>query len=293
MGLLRSDPWPAKKHLEVLGARMAYIETGSGRPIVFVHGNPTMSIMWRSVLPAVASSGRCIAPDLIGMGDSSKVGTGYMSYRFLDHRTYLDSLFSLLGLTSDVILVGHEWGGALMFDWAERNPSAVAGVVYLETIVTPLTWSDWPEPWREVHQAMRTEAGDELVLAKNLIVERLLPAGVLEPLSDAVMDEYRRPFASVGEDRRPTLAWERELPVDGEPPAVVALVERYQRWLESSPVPKLFINGDPGCILVGRQRDVCRRFPNQTEVTVPGIHHLAEDSGELIGRAISRWLDGI
>lgn len=272
---------------------MAYLDVGSGRPVLFLHGNPTSSILWRSVIPRVSGRARCIAPDLIGMGDSSKVGSGALSYRFLDHRTYLDALLSLLGLTKDVVLVGHEWGGALMFDWAARHPDAVAGVVYMETIVTPFRSNDWVEPWRGIRMAMRTDAGDDLVLAKNLVVERLLPAGVLEPLSDAVMDEYRRPYTSVGEDRRPILSWEREFPVDGEPDAVSRLVERYQAWLEQSQVPKLFINAEPGSLLVGRPREICRRFPNQEEVTVPGIHYLPEDSGDLIGGLIADWLDRI
>jgi haloalkane dehalogenase len=291
MGLLRSDPWPAKKHAEVLGARMAYAEAGSGRPIVFLHGNPTSSLLWRSVIPQVSRRGRCIAPDLIGMGDSSKVGSGARSYRFLDHRTYLDTLFSLLGIESDVVLVGHEWGGALMFDWASRHPESVAGLVYMETLVTPLSWSDWPPQSRAIFEALRSEVGDELVLAKNLVVERLLPASVLDPIADPVMEEYRRPYDSVGEDRRPTLTWPRELPIDGEPAAVHELVSGYQHWLETSGVPKLFINGDPGSLLIGRQRAVCRRFTNQREVTVPGIHYLPEDSGPQIGRAIADWLD--
>ncbi len=291
MGLLRSDPWPAKKHVEILGARMAYAESGQGRPIVFFHGNPTSSIMWRSVLPEVFRRGRCIAVDLIGMGDSSKVGSGATAYRFLDHRTYVDAFMSVLGIESDVILVGHEWGAALMFDWAARHPNAVAGLVYMEALVMPLEWDDWPEGSRSIHGALRSEAGDELVLAKNLVVERLLPATVIEPIPDPVMEEYRRPYASVGEDRRPTLTLAREVPIGGEPRAVATVVSGYQKWLERAAVPKLFINGAPGYLLVGRQREVCRRFPNQTEVTVPGLHHLPEDSGPAIGRAIAKWLD--
>jgi haloalkane dehalogenase len=270
---------------------MAYAESGQGRPIVFLHGNPTSSMVWRSVLPQVAGRGRCIAFDLIGMGDSSKVGSGASSYRFLDHRTYVDAFMSVLGIESNVILVGHEWGAALMFDWAARHPDAVAGLVYMETLVTPLRWEDWPEQSRSIQRALRSEVGDELVLAKNLVVERLLPATVLEPIPEPFMEEYRRPYASVGEDRRPTLTLAREVPIEGEPPAVARVVAGYQRWLERTPVPKLFVNGDPGYLLVGRQREVCRAFPNQTEVTVPGLHHLPEDSGRAIGGAIVEWLD--
>lgn len=293
MGLLRSDPWPGKKHAEVLGARMAYAEAGSGRPVVFLHGNPTSSVLWRDVIPEVSRKRRCIAPDLIGMGDSSKVGSGPTSYRLADHRTYLDSFFSLLELDRDLVLVGIEWGAALAFDWAVRYPDTVAGLVYMETFVTPLTWEDWPASTRDILRAIRAGAGEELVLAKNLVVDRLLPATVIEPLSDALMAEYRRPYATVGEDRRPTLTLPREIPIDGGPETVHRQVATYQRWLETSQVPKLFIDGDPGHVLVGRQREICRAFPNQTEVSVPGVHHLPEDSGRSIGQAIADWLDRI
>jgi len=291
--LLRSEPWPSKRHVEVLGARIAYSESGSGRPIVFVHGNPTSSVIWRDVIPAVSSTGRCLALDLIGMGDSSKVGSGARSYRFLDHRTYLDAFMSILEVDRDVILVGHEWGAALLFDWARRNSGAVAGIAYMETFVTPLRSADLPDHVRPVIQALRTDAGDELVLAGNLVVERLLQAWSLDALSDATLAEYRRPFAMVGEDRRPSLTWPREMPLDGEPSAVVDIVADYEQWLASNPVPKLFVNAEPGLLLTGRARDVARRFPNQTEITVPGIHFLQEDSGREIGRAIAEWAEGL
>jgi haloalkane dehalogenase len=289
MGLLRHDLVRAKRHAEVLGARMAYLEAGKGRPIVFLHGNPTSSFLWRKVIPHVEGVGRCIAPDLIGMGDSSKVGSGPKSYRFLDHRTYIDAFFAVLGI-EDAILVGHDWGGALAFDWANRHRNSVAGIAYMETLVAPLTWDDWPEASRTIFRALRSEAGEDLILAKNLFVERILPASVLEPLPEDVMAEYRRPFTEVGEDRRPTLAWPRELPIDGEPKAVSGVVASYARWLQTSPLPKLFINAEPGSILVGRQRRFCRTWANQTEVTVPGIHFIQEDSGELIGRALADWI---
>ncbi len=291
MALFRSDPWPTKRHAEVLGARISYTEAGSGRPVVFLHGNPTSSMLWRKVLPEVARKARCIAPDLIGMGDSSKVGSGGRSYRFLDMRTYLDALFEILGLDRGAVLVGHEWGGALMFDWAQRNRAAVAGLVYMETIVTPLEWDDLPAGAAVVYEGLRSSSGESLALARNILVERMLPIGVLEPLSDEVMKEYRRPFAMVGEDRRPTLTLARELPIGGEPSAVVDVVRRYETWLEASPVKKLFVNADPGFLLVGRPRERCRRWPEQTEVTVPGIHFLPEDSGVQIGKAIADWLE--
>jgi haloalkane dehalogenase len=286
----RREPSSTKKHVKVLGADMAYVEVGQGRPIVFLHGNPTSSYLWRDVIPEMAGSGRCIAPDLIGMGDSQKVGAGPRSYRFIDHRTYLDALLEVLGVHEDVVIVGHDWGGALGFDWANRHRAAVRAIVYMETLVMPVTWDDWPEAGRHIFAAMRSEAGEEMILDKNLFVERILPASVLTPLSEETMAEYRRPYLEQGEGRRPTLTWPQEIPIDGEPAAVVEVVQQYGRWLSESDVPKLFINADPGSILVGRARQFCRAWPNQTEVTVPGVHFIQEDSGRLIGRAIADWL---
>ncbi len=275
-----------KRFATVDGVRMAYVEAGEGRPIVLLHGNPTSSYLWRRVLPPLEGAGRCIVPDLVGMGDSDKVS----SYRFVDHRRYLDGLLAALGVSENVVFVLHDWGGGLGFDWANRHRSAVAGIAYMETIVQPVTWDDWPEAARRVFQGMRSPAGEEMVLEKNVFVERILPASVLKPLSQEVMDEYRRPFLDGGEGRRPTLTWPREIPIDGEPPDVAAIVESYGRWLAESEVPKLFVNADPGSILIGRQRDFCRSWPNQVEVTVPGIHFIQEDSGEEIGRHIAGWL---
>ena len=285
----RSQSLP-KLHQKVLGADMAYVEAGRGRPIVFLHGNPTSSFLWRHVIPEVAHLGRCIAPDLIGMGDSAKVGAGPRSYRFIDHRTYLDALLEVLGVTRDVIIVGHDWGGALGFDWANRHRQAVHGVVYMETLVMPVTWDDWPEPSRKIFAAMRSSGGEEMILDKNIFIERILPASVIRPLTEEIMDEYRRPYLERGEGRRPMLTWPREIPIEGEPAAVAQVVEDYSQWLVQAPMRKLFINGDPGSILVGRQREFCRTWANQTEVTVPGIHFLQEDSGPRIGQAIAEWL---
>ncbi len=276
----------SKQFAMVDGVRMAYVERGEGRPIVLLHGNPTSSFLWRKVIPELEPHGRCIAPDLVGMGDSDKVD----SYRFVDHRRYLDGLLAALGVTESVVLVVHDWGGALGFDWANRHRGAVAGISYMETIVQPVVWDDWPEAARRVFQGMRSAAGEEMILDKNVFVERILPASVLSPLDPSVMDEYRRPFRSPGEDRRPTLTWPREIPIDGEPPDVAGIVESYGSWLAGSDMPKLFVNADPGSILVGRQREFCRAWPNQAEVTVPGIHFIQEDSGEEIGRHIAAWL---
>lgn len=269
---------------------MAYVEAGEGDPIVLMHGNPTSSYLWRNVIPPLTGLGRCIAPDLIGMGDSEKVGSGPRSYRYIDHRTFVDAFLEVVGVSENVTLVGHDWGGALAFDWANRHRQAVKGIAYMETIVMPVSWEDWPEAARKIFQAMRSGAGEEIVLQKNVFVERILPASVLDPLDEATMAEYRRPYLVAGESRRPTLTWPREIPIDGEPEAVAAIVDEYGRWLAHSDIPKLFINADPGSILVGRQREFCRSWPNQTEVTVRGLHFIQEDSGAEIGEAIAGWL---
>jgi haloalkane dehalogenase len=282
-----------KSRLNVLGASMAYVEAGKGDPIVFIHGNPTSSYLWRNVIPEVVRQGRCIAPDLIGMGDSAKIGEGPEAYRFQVHRQYLETFLDVLGIDSNVTLVGHDWGGALAFDWARRHPAAVRAVVYMETLVMPITWDDWPEAAVRAFQGMRSEAGEEMVLDKNFFVERIVPSSMLEPPSEETMAEYRRPFRDPGESRRPTLTWPREIPIDGEPADVNEIAALNYAWLGSSDVPKLFVNADPGSILTGRVRDACRDFPNQTEVTVPGLHYIQEDSGAQIGKAIAEFLQGL
>lgn len=282
---------PRKKRTQqVLGASMAYLEHGSGDPIVLLHGNPTSSYLWRDVIPELAGVGRCIAPDLIGMGDSDRVEAGRNSYRFSVHAQYLEALLDVLEVDENVTLVGHDWGGALLFDWGRRNPNAVKGVAYMETIVTPLTWDDWPQSARSIFQGLRSDAGEEMILAKNVFVERILPGSVLEPISEKDMEVYRKPYRDVGESRRPTLSWPREIPIDGEPAQIVRIVESNQQWLSSPGVPKLFVNADPGSIMGDRVRELVRSWPNQTEVTVPGIHFIQEDSGAAIGKAIADWL---
>jgi haloalkane dehalogenase len=278
-----------KQYVEVLGSSMAYIETGTGEPIVFLHGNPTSSYLWRNVVPHVADLGRCIVPDLIGMGDSDKVPN--IDYRFVDHSRYLDAFFEAVGVRDRVTLVVHDWGSALGFDWANRHRAAVQGVCYMEAIVRPISWADWPEASRPIFQAMRSPAGEDIVLQKNVFVERILPGSINRTLTDDEMNEYRRPFGNPGKDRRPTLAWPRELPIDGTPEDVVAIVDSYSRWLAACDVPKLFIDAEPGAILVGAQREFCRTWPNQTETVVPGIHFVQEDSADAIGEALRAWIE--
>jgi haloalkane dehalogenase len=285
---------PAKKTIPVLGHTMAYVEMGEGDPIVFQHGNPTSSYLWRNVMPHVAGQGRCIALDLIGMGGSDKLTpSGPDRYTFVEHRRFFDAALVALGVTRDVTLVLHDWGSALGFDWANRHRDAVRGICYMEAIVRPVTWAEWPEAARRVFQGFRSPAGEDMVLEKNVFVERVLPASVLRGLTDAEMDVYRRPFAKPGEDRRPTLTWPRQIPIDGVPADVVKIVQDYADWLATSPLPKLFVNAEPGSILVGAQREFCRGWPNQTEVTVAGSHFIQEDSPDEIGRALSAWLRGL
>src|SRR5579863_4513952 len=281
-----SDPYP-RKRLKVLGSEIAYVDTGSGDPIVFLHGNPTSSYLWRNVIPHLAPLGRCLAPDLIGMGESGKTPDG--SYRFVDHARYLDAWFEGLGLNSRVTLVVHDWGSALGFHWAYRHQGAVKGIAYMEAIVTPLRWDGWPDQARNIFQTMRSRAGEDLVLQKNVFVERILPASVIRKLSESEMAAYLKPYLQAGESRRPMLTWPRQIPIDGEPADVTAIVGEYERWLGVAAVPKLFINAEPGSILVGRQREACRKWPNQREVTVAGAHFIQEDSPHEIGEAIAAW----
>jgi haloalkane dehalogenase len=285
---------PEKQFVEVLGKRMAYVEMGAGSPIVFQHGNPTSSYLWRNVMPQLASLGRCVAVDLIGMGDSDKLeDSGPDRYRYVEHREYLFGAWNELGITDNVTFVVHDWGSALGFDWACRNADKVRGIAYMEGIVCPMSWDDWPDAARGVFQGFRSDAGEDMVLTKNVFVERVLPGSIMRTLGDAEMAEYRRPFLTPGEDRRPTLTWPRQIPIDGEPADVHSIVAEYGDWLQKSDVPKLFINAEPGAILTGPQREFCRRFPNQTEVTVAGTHFIQEDSPDEIGRALRQWLEAL
>ncbi|WP_134322247.1 haloalkane dehalogenase [Cumulibacter soli] len=283
-----------KRYTDVLGRRMAYVDVGTGDPIVFLHGNPTSSYLWRNVIPHVQSSARCIAPDLIGMGDSDKLAdSGPDSYRFVEHRRYLDALLRQLGVTERVTLVVHDWGSALGFDWANRNRECVLGIAYMEAIVREVTWDEWPEAARGIFQGFRSEAGEKLILEKNIFVERVLPSSILRTLTEEEMAIYRAPFAEPGEGRRPTLTWPRQIPIEGQPDDVCQIVNDYSSWLSGSSIPKLFVNADPGSILTGAQREFARAWPNQREVTVSGDHFIQEDSPDEIGQALSQWYNSI
>lgn len=290
--MISAKPYADKRYAEVDGKRMAYIDVGEGDPIVFAHGNPTSSYLWRNVMPHLEGLGRLIACDMIGMGDSDKLEpAGPDRYSYAEQRHYLFALWEQLGIERNVVLVIHDWGSALGFEWARTHPEAVQGIAYMEAIVTPVTWDDWPDDARGIFQGFRSPAGEEMVLEKNLFVEGVLPGAVLRDLTDEEMAVYRAPYAQPGESRRPTLTWPRMIPAEGEPADVVETVERSAAWLAQSQVPKLFVNAEPGAILArGHARQLVRSWPNQTEVTVSGIHFIQEDSPHEIGAAVADFV---
>jgi haloalkane dehalogenase len=283
-------PDPTDRHprrrIPVLDAEMSTVSVGEGRPIVFLHGNPMWSYLWRNIIPYVSERGRCLAPDLVGMGASSPSPS--RAYRFLDHARYLDAWFDALGLT-DVTLVLHDWGSALGFYWARRHPERVRAIAYMEAIVQPRRWADVPATRAGLFRDLRSERGEQMIFDDNAFIEVLLPKLVLRRLSDAEMDAYRRPFLE-RESRLPMLVWPRELPIEGEPADVVAIVEDYGRWMAANSLPKLFVAAEPGSLLIGRAREFCRSWPNQEEVSVPGIHFIQEDSPDEIGRALAAFV---
>jgi haloalkane dehalogenase len=286
------DPYP-RSRIRVKDAEMAYVDAGSGRPIVFLHGNPTSSYLWRNVIPHLTGLGRCLAPDLIGMGESDKLpDPGPGTYEFATHATYLEAFLDEVQLDEPVVLVLHDWGSALGFDWARRNPDRVRGIAFTEAIVNPLTWADWPEVSRRIFRGMRGVDGEQMVLDKNVFVDRILPASVQGGLAPEALERYRQPFRD-REDRWPTLEWPRQLPIENVPPKMHDVVAAYGRWLRGSDVPKLFVNADPGSILVGRMRSVVRRWPALTEVTVPAGHFVPEDDPERLGRVLADWVRGL
>ena len=279
---------------DVNGKRIAYLEAGAGDPIVLLHGNPTSSFLWRNIIPELEGCGRVIAPDLIGQGDSEKLpaSEGPDRYSFEVAFDYLDGLLRELDANQNVTLVIHDWGSGLGFHWARLHPESVKGIAYMEAIVMPMTWEDWPESARGIFQGFRSPKGEDLVLERNMFVEAVLPSSIIRDLSDEEMAAYRAPFDSP-EHRQPTLNWPRQIPINGEPPHMVELVDAYAAFMTNTDIPKLFINADPGSILVGKQRDFCRTLPNQTEVTVKGLHFVQEDSPQEIGQAVAAWHAGL
>ncbi|ORE88656.1 haloalkane dehalogenase [Oceanococcus atlanticus] len=283
-----------KKRINVNGRDIAYIDEGQGDPIVLLHGNPTSSYLWRDVIPELRNSGRVIAPDLIGQGDSDKlpVEMGPERYSFESAYSYLDGLLQALDLTHNVTLVIHDWGSGLGFHWARLHPQSVRGIAYMEAVVMPVSWSDWPESAAGIFKGFRSDKGEDLILKRNMFIEGVLPSAILRTLSEEEMNEYRRPFLNP-DDRQVTLNWPRQIPIDGEPAHICALVEAYGQFMAQSTIPKLFINAEPGSILTGRAREFCRSWPNQQEVSVKGAHFIQEDSPTEIGQAVANWLKTI
>jgi haloalkane dehalogenase len=283
-----ADPYE-RQRITVLDSEMAYVDVGQGDPIIFLHGNPTSSYLWRNIIPHCEGIGRCLAPDLIGMGKSGPNPTG--SYRFVDHYRYLTAWLEAVDVTENVIFVIHDWGSALGFNWAYRHPQRVQGIAYMEAIVRPLIWDEWPESAQRIFEGIRLPKGEELILERNFFVERIMPSSILREMGEEEMAAYRRPFPMPGESRRPMLTWPREIPFDGEPADVYEITSDYARWLANNhELPKLFINADPGMILTGSQREFCRAWPNQTEVTVKGLHFIQEDSPYEIGTAVAEFV---
>lgn len=282
-------PEPVRRQASVGDTTMSYVEVGEGDPIVFLHGNPTSSYLWRNVITHVADLGRCLAPDLVGMGESGASPTG--AYRLGDHARYLQEWFDVVGAVERVILVVHDWGSALGFSYAARHPERIVGIAAMEAIVQPLESSDFPGEGGEAFAALRSPAGEQMILEQNAFVEQMLPAGVLRELTEAEMEIYRRPYPTP-ESRLPTLVWPREVPIDGEPADVVAVVAEYADFLCRSEVPKLLVVGEQGLMLQegSRSLELARTWPNLREVTVPGRHYLQEDSPAQIGRALRSFV---
>ena len=283
-----------KQKISINNKNIAYVESGSGDPIIFLHGNPTSSYLWRNITPHLESQGRCICIDLIGMGDSDKLDNpDENSYQFEEHYHYVNAAIESLTNGENITFVIHDWGSALGFNWCYHNPDSIKGIAYMEAIVKEMTWEDWDNDAKGIFQGFRSDAGESLVLEKNYFIEKVLPGSIIRALSSDEMNEYRRPFLNSGEDRRPTLSWPREIPIEGQPRNVCEIVNQYAEWMQTNDIPKLFINAEPGAITTGRIREFCRSWKNQTEVTVKGKHFVQEDSPDEIGKAISTWYKNI
>jgi len=284
-----------KSSVNIEGKKLAYIDVGEGTPIVMLHGNPTSSFLWRNIISHLNDLGRVIVPDLIGHGDSDKlpVSMGPDRYKFENTFKYLDKLLNKLEINNDITLILHDWGSALGFYWAMKNPEKIKAICYMEAIVSPIDWSDWPEQARGIFKGFRSEKGEDLILKRNMFIEAVLPSSIIRKLTKDEMDEYRKPFLNEN-DRQVTLNWPRQIPIEGEPSHMFRLVSSYADWISNDgDIPKLFINADPGSILIGKQREFCRGWKNQIEVTVNGLHFIQEDSPHEIGEAISSWMRNI
>ena len=283
-----------KKYKDIKNSKMAFIDEGSGDTFLFLHGNPTSSFLWRNIAPHVEDIGRIVIPDLIGMGDSDKLeGVDNPGYKYHGQYSYLTALMDELDLGNNIHLIIHDWGSAMGFQFARENKDRIKSITYMEAIVMPLTWDQWPDPATKIFGLFRSEAGEELVLEKNFFVERILLADSSTGYTEEEKSEYIRPFINPGEDRRPTLTWPRQIPLDGEPSEVVEEVRLNADFHKESDIPKLFINADPGSILIGDQREFARSWKNQTEITVKGNHFIQEDSSEEIGAALRNFVKSL
>jgi len=276
-----------ERDLAVLDSTMHYVETGSGDPIVFLHGNPTSSYLWRNVIPPLAGEGRCLAPDLIGMGKSGKPD---IAYHLLDHARYLDAWFDALDLRR-MTLVLHDWGSALGIYWARRHPDRVAGMAMMEAIVQSIGWDAFPEDFVPLFHAFRSAgAGEKLVIEENRFIESVLPGAILRKLSEEEMEAYRAPFREP-RSRRPVLAWPRQLPIAGEPKDVIEIIEAGTRWLGEHPMPKLLLTFEPGVLITEGAAAWCGERMKNLEIRKigPGLHYVQEDHPLAIAEAVRDW----
>lgn len=279
------------ERITVLDSEMAYIDEGEGAPIVFLHGNPTSSYLWRNVIPHLEDLGRCLAPDLIGMGESGTMPSG--TYRYQEQADYLDAWLEGVGATDDVIFVLHDWGGALGYNRAARFPEQIAGIAYMETMVRPRRWTDLPEGRDKIFQAFRTAEGERMVTEDNFLVEKMLfEMGIVRELSEAEKEIYRAPYREKGR-RFITLQWPREIPFDGDPADNAEIVQRYSDFLAQSEFPKLFVNTTQGHALTGPPRKFCRTWLNQSEVTIDARHFLQEDRPHELGRHLRAFVQSV
>lgn len=278
-----------RKLVTVGDAEMAYVDIGEGDPIVFLHGNPTSSFLWRNVIPHVEGLGRIIAPDFVAHGWSSTSPRN--AYHFKDNIAYFDTFFEALDLTENVILVVHDWGAAVGFNRAARFPEQIQGIAYMEAMVWPRKWTDIPPERVDAFKWFRTAEGEKAALEKNVFVEQMLfERGIVRDLSDVEKEVYRRPTTRAGGTNLPSIIMPNDIPFDGEPADNHKIIEFYAEWLAKSDVPKLFVNADQGHGLVGAAREHARTFKNQTEVTLHGRHYLQEDVPDGIGAALSEFV---
>lgn len=276
--------------VEVKGSQMHYVDVGEGDPIVFVHGNPTSSYLWRNVIPHLSGQGRCIAPDLIGFGKSDKPE---LNYRVYDHAEYFEGFIKALDLER-ITLVLHDWGGFIGLSYAARHLDNIRALALMETVVRPMRSTDRSESFNKTFGMLRSEAGREKVLKENFFVERILPGSVLRKLTDAEMDAYRAPFASE-KSRIPTWVFPNEIPIDGQPPDVHADIWEIGDKVARASIPTLLLTFEPGAIMGPVEIAWCMdTFPNLTvEHMGEGIHFVQEDQPEAIGKTISNWLSGL